>query len=304
MSQLAAPHRAARNSPFVSLPCACGAGDSPAKAEQLLGPLENRKEPSIRVASACPFYARGHTSEDLACPPKKHAQNGRGFERPAPRASVFLSSLAARLRALCACGASDAAAKAEPLLGPLRNRNDPGGLRSLKRKGHPPVPPNRARFAQVRQKQRARMRAAILAKDTPFGSLPRPCGAGDSPAKAEQLLSPLQNRNDSGHLRLSGAQRAPNRAAKRTQEPSLYGREIRAASASPFCASSSKATCPHARGHTGEELAIWQPSDAKLAILQSASAVSAAKLIQKHKANLAPLPSAIETVASLKGKRA
>ncbi len=34
---------------------------------------------------------------------KEHAQNGRGFERPAPRASVFLSSLAARSRALCAC---------------------------------------------------------------------------------------------------------------------------------------------------------------------------------------------------------
>ena len=33
---------------------------------------------------------------------KEHAQDGRGIERPAERASVFLSSLAARSRALCA----------------------------------------------------------------------------------------------------------------------------------------------------------------------------------------------------------
>ena len=35
-------------------------------------------------------------------PSKEHAQNGRGVERPAARASEFLSSLAARSRALCA----------------------------------------------------------------------------------------------------------------------------------------------------------------------------------------------------------
>jgi len=36
------------------------------------------------------------------CAFKKHAQDGRGIKRPAERASVFLSSLAARSRALCA----------------------------------------------------------------------------------------------------------------------------------------------------------------------------------------------------------
>jgi hypothetical protein len=74
-------------------------------------------------------------------------------------------------------------------------------------------------------------RAAILARNSPFGGLPMQksnvprktlacaCGAGDSPAKAEPLLGPLQNRVDSGGLRLLKAQTAHSRVAERMQQP-------------------------------------------------------------------------------------
>jgi hypothetical protein len=58
--------------------------------------------PFTETAADCAMKGTAKTSAIGSTAFKKHAQNGRGFKRPAERPSEFLSSLAARSRALCA----------------------------------------------------------------------------------------------------------------------------------------------------------------------------------------------------------